>query len=382
MKTLYLIFYGRFPSEKAAALFAAKDSEAFAEEGVNVVLLVPRRSFRDRSDPFEYYHIKKNFKIVYLPTFDLLFLPFFRKFFFVLGYFFFSISSAVYLLFKMDKKDVVYSNESLPLLFSSFFFKNTFYEMHDFPESKFGAFGYFLKRMRFALVHNKWKIARLHELYRMGQEKILYEPNAVDLHDFDILDTKEEARKKLGLSLHKKIVVYTGHLYGWKGVDTLAEAALLLPKEYLVIFVGGTDADVLRFRGKYDSDERIMIVGNRKHDEIPLWQKAADTLVLPNTAKEKISKYYTSPMKLFEYMASKRPVVVTDIPSIREIADEKNALIVPADDPKEMAAGLLRAIQDEQRAKEASGNAYRYVLEHTWKERAKRILRFMRERGA
>jgi glycosyltransferase involved in cell wall biosynthesis len=55
-----------------------------------------------------------------------------------------------------------------------------------------------------------------------------------------------------------------------------------------------------------------------------MWQKAADALVLPNTAKEDISKYYTSPMKLFEYMASRRPIVATNIPSITEIINEEN----------------------------------------------------------
>ena len=377
MKTLFLIFYGRFPSEKAASLFAAKSCEAFADEGLRVVLLVPRRAFRDRSDPFEYYRVKRNFKVVFLPTIDFLFLKVFQKFFFFLGYLCFSVTVSFYLWAKAKKTDIVYSNETLPLWFASYVSKNTFYEMHDFPESKLALFGRFFKRVRLALVHNKWKIERLHELFKIDRTKILHELNAVDIKDFDLDISKESARQKLDLPLGKKIAVYTGHLYGWKGVDTLAEAAMLLPEEYLIVFVGGTENDVAAFRKKYGSERRVLITGNRKHEEVPIWQKAADLLVLPNTAKEKISKFYTSPMKLFEYMASRRPVVATDIPSIREIVDGTRAIIVPADDAGAMAKGIQKAVEDQEASDKISYNAYRYVLSHTWSARAKRILAFI-----
>jgi glycosyltransferase involved in cell wall biosynthesis len=376
---LFLLFYGRFPSEKAASLFAAKSCEAFAEEGLRVVLLVPRRFLREKANPFEYYHTKQNFKVVFLPTVDFLFLPLFQKFFFFLGYFFFSVSSSLYLLFTAKKNDIIYSNESLPLFFATFFFKNTFYEMHDFPESKLALFGIFLKRVRFALVHNKWKISHLNEVFKVNPDKILHEPNAVDIHDFDIEITKEEARNKLNLPLDKKIAVYTGHLYGWKGVGTLAQSAKLLPPEYLVVFVGGTETDVVAFRKKYGDDSRVLIVGNKKHQEIPIWQKASDLLVLPNTAKEKISKYYTSPMKLFEYMASKRPVVATEIPSILEIVDKTTAVMVPPDDSASLAKGIMSAVGDKEHSEKISEKAYREVLRHTWQERAKRILSFINQ---
>ena len=68
--------------------------------------------------------------------------------------------------------------------------------------------------------------------------------------------------------------MYTGHLYGWKGVDTLAQAVTKLPRECLVVFVGGTEKDIESFKGKYGNDSRVLIAGHKKHSEIPLWQKA------------------------------------------------------------------------------------------------------------
>jgi len=380
VKTLFLIFNGRFPSEKAASLFAAKNCEAFADEGLRVVLLAPRRLLRLSQDPYEYYHVKQNFKIVFLPTLDLLFLPIFKKFFFSIGFLFFSFSSAVYLKFKATKEDIIYSNESLPLWCASFFFKNTCYEMHDFPESKLSLFGMFLKRMRFVLVHNRWKMGRLREVFEIDPRKIMYEPNAVDVEGFDIAVNKDEARRDLALPLDKKIAMYTGHLYGWKGVDTLAQAAGNLTGEFLVVFVGGTEKDIESFKGKYGDDPCVFIAGHKKHSEIPLWQKAADVLVLPNTARKNISKYYTSPMKLFEYMASKRPIVATDIPSIREILNKTNAFIVSPDDPEAMAKGIIEAVQNDTKNKKIIQEAYSDVEFHTWSKRAKRTLGFL-EKG-
>jgi len=377
MKTLFLLFYGRLPSEKAASLFAAKSCEAFAEEGLRVVLLAPRRLGRFNQDPYHYYRVKQNFEIVFLPVLDLLFLPIFKKLFFSVGFFSFSFSCVLYLKFKARQQDVIYSNESLPLLFASLFFKNTFYEMHDFPESKLSLFGIFLKRMRWMLVHNQWKMNRLREVFKVNADKIIYEANAVDADEFDIAVNKDEARRNLALPLDKKIAMYTGHLYGWKGVDTLAQAAANLPADYLVVFIGGTEKDIKSFKGKYGSDSRILIAGHKKHSEIPLWQKAADVLVLPNTAKENISKYYTSPMKLFEYMASRVPIVATDIPSVREMLNDTNAIIVPPDDPESMAKGIIEALENNNNSRRIVEKAYQDVKLHTWSERAKRILNFM-----
>ena len=60
---LFLIFHGRFPSEKAASLFAAKSCEAFADCGAEVTLIVPRRFGRAAESPYEYYGKKRNYKI-------------------------------------------------------------------------------------------------------------------------------------------------------------------------------------------------------------------------------------------------------------------------------------------------------------------------------
>lgn len=376
-KRMFVIYQGRFPSEKAAALFVAKSCEVFAAEGMRVTLLVPRRIGRLSGDPFAHYGLARNFSVVFLPVLDgyRWRVPDAINFFLIS--FTFAASSWWYLLRHAAKNDVIYSNETMPLWFASLRFPNTFYEMHDFPESKLFLFGRFCRSMRWILIHNKWKAQKFQELYPENASKVLYQPNAVDVALFDIVATKEEARHLLHLGPERYMVMYTGSLFGWKGVDTLAKAADFLPDSLTVIFVGGSGDDIARFRGQYGSNPKIRIEGYRPHEEMPLWQKAADVLVLPNTAKEDISKYYTSPMKLFEYMASRRPIVASRIPSITEIVGDTSAILVTPDDPAELAAGIRKAIEHPERVETLVNRAFADVRQYTWDKRARAVLDFI-----
>lgn len=377
MKRLFLIFHGRFPGEKAASIFAAKSAEAFADTGMKVVLIVPRRIGRETADPYAYYHIKKNFRTVYLPVIDLYFIPFGRRLSFWVSFISFSISSFCYLAVTASRSDTIYSNETLPLFLASFVFPATFYEMHDFPESKIFFFGVLLRRMKWLLIHNRWKTERVMERFAIPRSKIITEPNAVDISEFGIASSRADARARLQLAQDKKIIVYTGHLYSWKGVNTLAESARELPTDYLIVFVGGTSEDAQRFRKLYGNISNISIVGWRPYAQIPLWQKAADALALPNTAKEDISKYYTSPMKLFEYMASRVPIVASRIPSIEEIVAEREVFFAEADNPLSFAETIENAVVNRKEAETRAERAYAKALEFTWDKRAQRIISFM-----
>jgi len=379
MKTkIFSIFHGRFPSEKAASLFAAKGSEAFAKIGTEVTLIVPRRIWREKINSYKYYNLEKNFKIIYLPTLDFFAAPLIRKIAFPTSFLIFSFFSFIYLLFKAGRQDIIYSNESLPILFASFYFSNTSYELHDFPEGNKFFYKLLFRRIRHLLITNKWKAEKVVREFNVLEKKIILERNAVDIKEFDIPIGKIEARKKLGLPIEKQIAVYTGHLYSWKGTDTLAEAVRALPS-MLMIFVGGTDPDIERFKTLFGSIENIMLVGHKEHAEVPYWQSVADVLILPNTAKEDISKFYTSPMKMFEYMASRRPIVATDIPSIREVLNDNNAIIVVPDNAESLAEGITKAFSDSKLRETITARAYADVESHTWEKRAKRIFDFIKK---
>lgn len=367
---LFLIFHGRYPSEKAASLFAAKSAEAFANAGADLTLIVPERLDRDATNPYEYYGIPKNFETAYVKTIDLFSVPVLGPLAFSVSYLVFAGTTLSYLLVHADRSDAIYSNEALPLLIASLFFKNTTYEMHDFPEKKKWFYRLLFNRVGKIIATNRWKAGELQRRFRVAKDKIVIEPNAVDLSEYEELPTRKDARAQLNLP-EGPIALYTGHLYPWKGVDTLAEAARLMP-EVTVYVVGGTEERVEYFRTKYRDIANLRVIGHRPHAEIALWQRAADVLVLPNTAKEEISAHYTSPMKLFEYMASGTPIVASKLPSIEEITEDKRAILVEPDNPQLLAEGIHDALHTGDSMRTA--NARSWVEDHTWMPRARRII--------
>lgn len=368
------------PTEKTHGIATMKLCEAFAKEGLDVELICPRRFNPIKEDPFDYYRVSKNFKINKIFHIDLVPLDrFLGPLASWISSLIFAFSIFWYILLKnlFTKDSVFFSHDHFPLFSLSFLSPNIFWDVHDFPRLKTFLhrtyYSFFLKRLRGFIVTNSWKKKELEKIFGIENKKILICPNGVDVDEFNIKDSKEECREKLGLPLNKKIVLYTGHLYSWKGVDTLAEASQFLPKDVEIYFVGGTEKDIKKFKIQ-NSKFKVNIIGHRPHPEIPYWQKSADVLVLPNTAKEEISKYWTSPMKMFEYMASKKPIVATDLPSQRDILNEDNALLVKPDDPKALAEGIKKILENEELAKSLTIKAYHDVQYFTWENRAKKIL--------
>ena len=371
------------PIEKPIGLEVVKMCEAFARAGLKVNLVCPWKFNPLKEDPFKYYNIERNFRIKKLPHFDPVPLDkFLGPLASWLGSLEFSFVSFLHLVFTGSlKSDIVFfSHDHFSLFLPSFFSKNVFYEIHDFPRLKSFVHNFFwqrlFKNLNGFIVTNSWKKQELEKIFGINSKQILVCPNGIDPKDFEIKETKEECRKKLGLSLDKKIVLYTGHLFSWKGADNLAQASQYLSEGVEIYFVGGMKEDIKKFKIT-NSRFNIRMVDHRPHSEIPYWLKAADILVLPNTAKEDISKYWTSPMKMFEYMASKKPIIASDLPSIREILNENNAVLVKPDSPEALARSIKEILQNPQLFDKITWQAFQDIQGYTWQKRAEKITEFI-----
>jgi len=383
MKLIYLA-NARLPSQKAHSLQIIKMTEAFARAGLKVELVVAYRRNPDfkKIDPFTYYQIEKNFKIKWLFSLDLIDQPLFKKFGRLplwIQNLTFALSAFFYLIFK--KNTIIYSRDAFSLLFLCFFKKRIFWEVHTFP-SQWWLYHYLVKKITGIVVITKHL---KEEFLKKGipSSKILVAPDGVDLKKFTLPLSKKECRKKLNLPLEKKIVLYSGHLFKWKGVYTLLEAARYLNSEILVVFVGGMKYDFKKLKSAQEKLNltNVLLVGHRPPSEIPLWLKSADILVLPNSAQKKISSVWTSPLKLFEYMAAKRPIIASDLPSLKEVLNQENAFLIPPDSPLILAQTIKKVIFQNDLAKQKAKKAFLDVQKYTWNRRAKKILRFIHARA-
>ncbi len=173
------------------------------------------------------------------------------------------------------------------------------------------------------------------------------------------------------------IVGYAGHLYAWKGVDVLLEALARVPGAQGLI-VGGHAAEpdldrVKALARRLGIDSRVTFTGLVEPARVPELLQRARVLVLPNPASA-ISTRYTSPLKLFEYLAAGRAIVASDLPSIREVVhDGVDALLVTPGDPDALARGIQRVLDDPALADRLSHAAADLAPHYSWARRAERL---------
>lgn len=211
--------------------------------------------------------------------------------------------------------------------------------------------------------------------------KIAVCPDAVDLNAYAIKISRDQARGKLSLPADRKVAVYAGSFQDWKGTDILIGAAGRLPENYLAVLVGLKSGD-RRNPELSRIPANVRVVERQAASVVALYYAAADVLVLPNKRGNANSERYTSPLKLFEYMAARRPIVASDLPSIREIINESNGILVGPGDPAGLAAGITRAAEDAFLARSLADRAWAAVQDHTWDKRAGKILEFIGSRMA
>jgi glycosyltransferase involved in cell wall biosynthesis len=176
---------------------------------------------------------------------------------------------------------------------------------------------------------------------------------------------------------------YAGHLYPWKGVDLVIQAVAALPDTRGLI-IGGheKEADLARVKGlatQLNCASRITFTGLIPPADVAARLREADVVTLPNP-RSAISSEFTSPLKLFEYMASGRPIVASDLPSLREVLrHDENALLVEPGNPQALVAGIQRIKDDAPLGPRLAAQARADVAQFTWARRAERLETLFRD---
>lgn len=363
----------RMPTEKAHGMQIMKTCEALVPRGFEIDLIAPRRKNYLTADPFDFYKVKKNFRIIKVWCLDFLYASFLKPFFFWLEDITFTLRAMVYIIF--NKYDAFYTRDLLPAFFLSCSGRPVFYEIHTLPKR-----GLFLHKVAWkkskGLIAISDGIKKELLTHGVPEKRIIVARDAVDVEKFDIGVSKEECRKKFNLSLDKKIVLYAGHLYEWKGAHLLAEAAGMILPDIEIYLVGGTTEDVENFRKKY-TFSNLHVVGWQKPQLVPFWLKAADILVMPTSGNEAIGALYTSPLKLFEYMASGVPIIAADLPSIREILSENEAVFFQSDNASSLVQKIAEGLERMDALRLMAELAKNKAEEYTWEKRAFKIYEFI-----
>ncbi|MFH1890149.1 MAG: glycosyltransferase [Candidatus Kuenenbacteria bacterium] len=386
MKILY-ISNSRIPTVKAYGHQIMKMCQVFAAQKVAVELVCPTRKnpqFKSM-DPFEYYHIKKIFKIKKILSYDphwMMKLPQGTYIKFQLA--FFTVSLFIYLLFKKNKAEYIfYTRDEYLLPVLHLFSKRVVWEGHSLPRRKKYYAKYFKKCHRIAVLTQELKKM----LIKLGvsQDKILVSPDAVELEIFAISESRQDARQKLKLPKNKIILGYTGSFKTKnmdKGIQDILNSIVILKEkniDILFVAVGGSQADIdfyLSMAKDLKVQDRALFLDKVDQSALALYGQAFDILLMPFPYTKHYA-YFMSPLKMFEYMAAKRPIIATHLPSIKEVLNQENSIFVKPDNPQDLAQGIITLIYNPNLACQLAKQAFIDVKQYTWQKRAERIIGFL-----
>lgn len=170
-------------------------------------------------------------------------------------------------------------------------------------------------------------------------------------------------------------IVYAGSFFGWKGVDDLVAAARELPG-FNITLLGGDEESIGRLRGKMTAGgAKLEFPGRVSPQRVAQALDEACIAVLPN--RDDPDSAFTSPIKLFEYMAAGCAIVASDLPAVREILAEDEAVWVRPGDPQSLAAALRRLAADPDLARALSARVRAKARRFTWAQRATDLARIL-----
>jgi glycosyltransferase involved in cell wall biosynthesis len=384
---LVYVANNRLPTEKAHGLQIVQMCEALADAGYDVALVTPRRFNTPEmkaldASLWEYYGVERNFVFRRLLCLDLF--PIFPRHHvaMLVETFTYLLSLLVWLLVR--RVDALYTRD----LFLGFALAalrprtTLIYEVHQRHQSRLGTRAQRFIARRALVVPITEHLAA--EMRALGADRVLVAHDGIRAARFAEVLSQADARDQIGWPPDVFIVGWVGrlHLMGVdKGVGLLVDALHQVDGAALAI-VGGPDEMVETLRARWIAAGldagRFFASGQVPPERVPLYLSAFDVCAMPHPWTEHFA-YYTSPIKLFEYMASQRAIVASDLPGFAEVvADQESALLVPPGDVDALADAIRRLRDDPALRAQLAHRAYAVVMaRYTWRARAEAIRQFV-----
>jgi len=215
-------------------------------------------------------------------------------------------------------------------------------------------------------------LKRLYVEFGLPESKIMVAHDGVDE---ELLDSGYRRlpldKMKIGIPNGKPVVCYAGKMSEDRGIKLLLDATKILP-DYYFMFVGETKKEIVSWHTYINNSKNVKFIGFVPPKEVAKYLKMADILVAPYTTKIPTFNV-ASPLKVFEYMAMGKSTVMSNLPTIQEVAtDGYDAILVEPDSVRGLVDGLRRA-QDHEML-HIGTNARKTMEQYTWQVRAQRIL--------
>jgi glycosyltransferase involved in cell wall biosynthesis len=358
------------PGRQANSIHVMKMCQAFASNGHEVILITHGSASNEEQgvdDVFEFYGIKERFQIVKVPLKEH-----WKGKMHILA-----IEQVK--LAKSFKPDLVYTRCELPAFYLSFSKLPFIIEAHKPFLSQKKIMGYLLRRI-FSAPNLRRFVPISEALNQMFRKSVdLKRINTVVLHDGADIPTNAPWQGNWPGHANRLQVGYFGHLYKGRGVDIILEAARQLQNIDFHV-VGGRESDIEHYKNEMGDAENVYFHGFVLPGEVEAYRNQCDVLLAPYQKEVWVadkgheSSSYMSPLKIFEYMASSKCIICSDMPVLREVLNEQNAILVRPDVPADWMDAINRCRDKGYREALASAAFSDLQAEYTWKRRAEKAL--------
>jgi glycosyltransferase involved in cell wall biosynthesis len=333
-----------------------KMCQGFVENNVDTTLIVPDALKQYPSERiYDHYSIKYKFPI---ERFKLSHKP---------GKLTQFALKSVLFVKKKEGDVIIYSRNAKVAIWASLLFIPFIIELHDKPKTptdnlsiKLGSLS---KHLITFVVISKALKKKYRKLGYNG-DKFVVLPDAVDLNAFPAPQYfKRKCRNRISLG-------YAGHLYQGRGIDLILDIAERL-RDLKFFVIGGTDELIQYWKKQLYSKniDNVIFTGFVPNRDIPEKLMSTDILLMPYQRHVAVdgnrgdTSEFMSPMKMFEYMATGKPIISSDLPVLKEIMIHgKNAILVHGDSPDLYAESINGIIQNPDLGKKI-GEEARYLVE-------------------
>lgn len=363
MKILYLS-NSKIPSRTANSIHVMKMCNAFVKNGHDVYLMCEQNG-RITNETYDYYDTEKgSFKIY----------PFKYRKIKGLGRYIYSFHSKK--LSSVVSPDLIYGRN----LYSIFLCRNLniplIYESHSPPNNRIQLV---IQKMLFENKNFRSLVvisAALKNEYVKTFGKIV-EDKIIIAHD----GADPVVRKEHDIITEVNKIGYIGHLYPGRGIELIGELSKSLP-EHEFHLVGGIEEDIEYWKQKFYTRKNIIFHGYVPHSGIEEIRKKFDVLIAPYQKKVSVSggkgdtSKWMSPLKIFEYMSSGKPIISSDIKVLREVLENNyNSILCDPENTNEWINAIIKLSNDMELSNKIAKTAQNNFLnKYTWDVRAEKVL--------
>jgi len=263
--------------------------------------------------------------------------------------------------------DLIFSHEEaalLGVLLSKMWNLPHIYDMHSSLPQQLENFNFSKSQLmkslfnwleRFILKHSHSVIVickdLCNQIKRAGYEgKGVLLENFLDFEPASLSEEEVMERRSEICSNEEKIVLYTGNFQAYQGIEMLLKAVSgICSKNVVFLLVGGTRSSVERIKKKAEQErvlQKVHLTGQVDPSEIPLYIRLADVLVSPRLSGT------NTPLKIYSYLKSGKPLVATDLWTHTQVLNEKMCILVEPE-PEEMAKGIEFALSSDEAGERA-----------------------------